>query len=1051
MENLKDLEMTSEEISRFKDAFKHKEFLDMFSEYAKEIADPENRRKREEEIALMEKERGIDTKFITPDPSYVLQTNAANGRAIYINICRSEHVEKSACKSSVKGATKGLSWSIPYASSPQAKDDYDDDGKLCTIIDVIFNHNTLELAERSDRFKELVEGTAFDAVKKVCGESIVHNKNVRRPTCSYKGARTSVVIRNPTESQKLGTTQEVEVKDDPIGFPNPYALSEQNGGSAKETLDKSCADKDMTSPSMSDTKYATPKYNIIHRCSVDLQDFVGQNDATHKTQPNELVVAVYLPLLNSASTLELDVFPKSLSLQCDTPAKYKLTVNLPYTVLEDEGTAKFDVAEHKLVVILPVRQVSELISPVTAGTEGLGDHNPDHDFQTKTPFPNSDADVNTITTTGELVGRGETMTVPNVPDDEIERIPTSRNLADQSERVATANQLDRESSAISDQATEERQSELEHAVRTPAKIITGQVFRSLPAYRCQQTVSSIVIIADVKNVEPCSVVLEIKGDKANITFKSVGSGFVPFHYILTLKCMEGDCFSRTGSSSDVSSGNVVCVLQKAAACQGLWSKLLIGKKEELEVVELVTEESLHSRMGKLIRLRQSSGETSPCIDSVSSGHGCSLAQEPNNSSTTDEEGYDKSSDDTASQEGEEDGWTVVKKGNKRNQSQIPDSGSVVVVVDSNSDVITVVNNAHNAEEAIKSELETVYDDTRAQTAAAAATTARKQGRRRHSSDSDLLVRREDAARSLSDTESLSLEVVCSRGATLRGILKKRGGGGSVCRSVSECSVDSATTTEEYSCNDEGDLDDIVETEEVSGGSGGSGGSGSGGTRVKKSVTFSEKVSRATFKSTALIGVLRTRKRKPKKKEKKARRSESGGDLSSSSEADGLEKQGSVDSQEDVWEETSELPPAASVASEARSEVLSEVYLNQLRQEEDVSQCERAAGENGADELQCGVKAASSFDSAENDGDTDPWDEITHDRRENGSKKSKKKNKKRKKGKREAVAEKVDGVSKDVPTALSWNGDGVNGGDTCGNQRTKSAVTLRNKLVYALDN
>ena len=48
--------------------------MDMFKEYAQEISKPENRKRYEEELAMLEKERGMDVKFIDPKPGHVLKT-----------------------------------------------------------------------------------------------------------------------------------------------------------------------------------------------------------------------------------------------------------------------------------------------------------------------------------------------------------------------------------------------------------------------------------------------------------------------------------------------------------------------------------------------------------------------------------------------------------------------------------------------------------------------------------------------------------------------------------------------------------------------------------------------------------------------------------------------------------------------------------------------------------------------------------------------------------------------------------------------------------------
>ena len=86
---LEDLNLTSDELSRLNKAFKDEKFCKMFAEYAEEISDPENRRRYEEEIALLERDRGMDVKFIQPEPGYVLKTATIPGNVkAFINICK---------------------------------------------------------------------------------------------------------------------------------------------------------------------------------------------------------------------------------------------------------------------------------------------------------------------------------------------------------------------------------------------------------------------------------------------------------------------------------------------------------------------------------------------------------------------------------------------------------------------------------------------------------------------------------------------------------------------------------------------------------------------------------------------------------------------------------------------------------------------------------------------------------------------------------------------------------------------------------------------------
>jgi dynein assembly factor 2 len=59
-------DITSDEFKRFENAMKNEQFRTMFVDYAKELADPENRKRCEEEIVQMEAERGRNVALVVP-------------------------------------------------------------------------------------------------------------------------------------------------------------------------------------------------------------------------------------------------------------------------------------------------------------------------------------------------------------------------------------------------------------------------------------------------------------------------------------------------------------------------------------------------------------------------------------------------------------------------------------------------------------------------------------------------------------------------------------------------------------------------------------------------------------------------------------------------------------------------------------------------------------------------------------------------------------------------------------------------------------------------
>lgn len=91
---LKELNMTVDEIDRLTKAFKDEKFREMLRDYAQELSDPENKKRYEEEIKIMEKERGNTIEFIHPTPFKALRTSVNGKHKCFINICANEKVGK---------------------------------------------------------------------------------------------------------------------------------------------------------------------------------------------------------------------------------------------------------------------------------------------------------------------------------------------------------------------------------------------------------------------------------------------------------------------------------------------------------------------------------------------------------------------------------------------------------------------------------------------------------------------------------------------------------------------------------------------------------------------------------------------------------------------------------------------------------------------------------------------------------------------------------------------------------------------------------------------
>ena len=88
-----DFQFTRDEIQNLNKAFKDENFLKLFQDYIHDINSEGSRKQYEEEITLLEKDRGYDVKFVHPTPCYVMKF-VSEEKKTFINICKDEKAGK---------------------------------------------------------------------------------------------------------------------------------------------------------------------------------------------------------------------------------------------------------------------------------------------------------------------------------------------------------------------------------------------------------------------------------------------------------------------------------------------------------------------------------------------------------------------------------------------------------------------------------------------------------------------------------------------------------------------------------------------------------------------------------------------------------------------------------------------------------------------------------------------------------------------------------------------------------------------------------------------
>ncbi len=553
-ENLSDLNLSEDEIARLSEAFKKEDFRKLFAEYAQEISDPVNKQRYEAEISQMEAERGMDIKFIRPEPGHVIKTTVSGDTKAFINICKNEYIEKpSSNKQKTSDGRFGLQWSIPHSFAPP-RDDTDKKGEKCKVFDVVFNPDTYRMGETNVRFRQMLHDTAFDGIERQF-ELTVDRKNVKFPKMKFKGVASSTVIRTKSEAAQPTDTDGIM-----SSFPYPYDNKTTEEKSRehrekvqqrKEKSEKNSGSKISEDEQRSDNDpFTKPKYTIKHRNEIELDQFRNAPDARPSTRPKELVIEIDLPLLKSAAAVDLDIFEKKMQLKSEKPAKYKLDLNLPYPVDDNAGSAKFDKSKKRLIVTLPVlpdnevqnffdeiRNIGHLPSDQVNDAPESGKN--EEGKPLIEVLSSVDAFPDSKTTSDAQLETNENISVPEVSDDrqEVESFVEQKNKQNSDE-------TSKDIWSVEEAGFQQRQ----------------QVLYQLPEFDYDQDVGSVTLVLHVKNVEPESVTKTfVPHDprRLRVTFVSLGAGLFPIHYSLVLCFQEVRCVDVASPQFDLHSSRVV--------------------------------------------------------------------------------------------------------------------------------------------------------------------------------------------------------------------------------------------------------------------------------------------------------------------------------------------------------------------------------------------------------------------------------------------------------------------------------------------------------------
>ncbi|XP_034934740.1 protein kintoun [Chelonus insularis] len=594
--NWEDLEVTKSELETLSDCMKQDEFRKLLIEYAEEVTNPENRKIYQEEITKLERERGVDVTFVNPEPGYVIKTSLNGEKKCFINISKSETIGKPSSQPSYENGHPGLNWSIPHTLTPP-RDDLDNKRLRCTVFDVVFHPDTLYLASKNRRFREIVNNTALDGVEKNF-KVVLDRKNLKFPKMTFKGMSQSAVIRKqcekPPEKSSNNEDEEEEIYQK-IMASYDEAREKYNKvleGKPKRQSPKTIYYRHDTNIEDISSPYSTPKYVIKHQSDIDIQDFRNTKDSKlHATIPKNLVVSIDLPLLRSASDASLDVQEHSLLVLSEKPAKYRLELPLPYRVDPDHGNAKFDMTKKKLIITLPVlREAIQL--PEFKDDSGVES---DHGSPPATLITEQNAGVSCSN------DHNQSLSTNNIDhEDSLNTDDGDNNTnCDNSNHKNTSNTLIREVSSDSNRSDDSGCKITDVIDEEP--LMNENTIYSYPYYTCNIYDCTFALVIHVKNVDSGSIRYKFLHENCgiHITFSSVGAGFFPVYYSLCLK-IEENAFNKDTITVEPWDNNVVFTVTLNELNKET-TQYFVGLNEELmEAKDLPNKTSLIEKFESLV-------------------------------------------------------------------------------------------------------------------------------------------------------------------------------------------------------------------------------------------------------------------------------------------------------------------------------------------------------------------------------------------------------------------------------------------------------------------
>ncbi|XP_023220506.1 protein kintoun-like isoform X1 [Centruroides sculpturatus] len=561
--DIEEFTLSKEESERLKEAFKDEKFVRLLHEYAEEVNDPENRKKYEEDVIAVEKQHGHQVTFIHQEAGYVIKTSEEGEKKAFVNVCQNDKVEKPSFTRESESDAEGTLWKLPHLLTPP-RQDLDKSNRRCVVYDVVFHPDALLLARKNERFRKMLDDVALEAVESKFDVKL-DRANVRFPKMKYKGCPVAPVTRKKMEASFSPKDSEDDEFDDRFEelFRPPKSSFDWS-----ETKKKKKSEKPEEAEEGSRTR---PKYTVKYRNRFDIQDYANVPGRTVDARPQEIIVEIHLPLLSSASDLNLDIFEKRLLLISEKKgASYKLDLALPYSVNENDGKAQFDKAKRKLCITLKVLPSVDNLDTTSSGKIGdnldtslcdklentldasrLDKIDEDLELKEQIVYDKTAKDFSCYSLTVDNMDNEEEfekISIDLIENSNILDENNSSNVSASIRDIAEMNDITErfEGNLHVDEKKQENgteKSQMEETIQEKRHDcdlnmpLSLTVPYSIPKFDYYQTSKIVTLVIQVKNIDSSSIYTYFCDCRhsCRVTFYTLGEGFVPFYYCLFLK------------------------------------------------------------------------------------------------------------------------------------------------------------------------------------------------------------------------------------------------------------------------------------------------------------------------------------------------------------------------------------------------------------------------------------------------------------------------------------------------------------------------------------